>query len=475
VNSYIVVFGGLLLTMGTLGDRLGRRRFLHLGLVLFGASSLFGAFAGSATELILARAAMGIGGAMIMPSTLSVIVDVFPRDERVKAIGIWAAIAHLGIPLGPVLGGWLLQRYWWGSVFLINVPIIAAVLLAGWFLVPESRHPAPPRPDPLGMVLSTTSLASFLYAIIQVPESGWLSAEVAAGFGLAFFGAIAFIGHERRAREPMLDLRLFRDPRLKWGTIAITLAMFALAGLTFDLTQFLQFVRGYSPLEAGLRILPLVIGFGLAGHLGQHFVRRLGTRSSLAGGLGVMAVLLAGFAQVNPSTGYLLLGGALFLIGIAMGTVFIPATDAVMAAIPEVNAGLGSALNDTSRQVGAALGIGILGSVTQAAYSAKVDDSLGALSPAMATLSKRSVGAALQVADAIGGDAGHALRRAAYAAYTDGFGLAMLAGALVVSVAAAVVWRCFPNREPTRPPQSLPPEGVSAGPGGTERRLPVAD
>jgi EmrB/QacA subfamily drug resistance transporter len=473
VNSYILVFGGLLLTMGTLGDRIGRRRFLHLGLLLFGATSLYGAFAGSSTELIIARAAMGIGGAMIMPSTLSIIVDVFPRDERVKAIGIWAAIAHLGIPLGPVLGGWLLERYWWGSVLLINAPIIAAVLFAGWFLVPESRHPSPPRPDPMGMVLSTTSLASLLYAIIQAPESGWLSNEVVAGFGLALVGAIGFISHERRVREPMLDLRLFRNARLKWGTIAITLATFALAGLTFDLTQFLQIVRGYSPLEAGVRILPLVIGFGLAGHLGQHFVRRLGTRSTVAGGLGVIAAVLAAFAQVNPTTGYMLLGGGLFLIGIAMGTVFIPATDAVMAAVPEANAGLGSALNDTSRQVGAALGIGILGSITNAAYSAQIDDSVTALPPDMATLAKRSVGAALQVADALGGDAGYALRRAANAAYTDGLGLALLAGAVLLAAAAVVVWRRFPVREPSRPSHSLLEEGASTGPDGTERHLSV--
>jgi EmrB/QacA subfamily drug resistance transporter len=462
VNSYILVFGGLLLTMGTLGDRFGRRRFLQLGFLLFGAASLYGAFAGSTTELIVARTAMGIGGAMIMPSTLSVIIDVFPRNERVQAIGIWAGVAHLGIPLGPVLGGWLLERYWWGSVFLVNVPIVAAVLVAGWLLVPESRHPSPPRPDVRGMLLSTASLASFLYAIIEAPEVGWLSGKVIGGFGLAVIAGIGFIGHERHVPEPMLDLRLFGNARLKWGTIAITLAMFALAGLTFDLTQFLQIVKGYSPLQAGLRILPLVIGFGLAGHIGQHLVRRVGTRWAVGGGLGAIAALLLAFAQVEPTTAYWLLGSGLFLIGIAMGTVFIPSTDSVMAAVPRANAGLGSALNDTSRQVGAALGIGVLGSLTNTTYSAQIEDSLSGLAPNVAALAKRSVGAALQVADAVGGEAGGMLHRAAIAAFTDGFTLAMLAGAGLLSAGAVIVWRRLPRGDASPPPHGPPADGDPA-------------
>lgn len=476
VNSYILVFGGLLLTMGTLGDRFGRRRFLLLGFLVFGASSLYGAFGGSAAELIVARSAMGIGGAMIMPSTLSVIIDVFPRNERVRAIGIWAGVAHLGIPLGPVLGGWLLERYWWGSVFLINIPIVVAILVTGWLLVPESRHPSPPRADLLGMMLSTASLASLLYAIIEAPGSGWSSGEVIAGLGLAVIAGIGFLRHERRAPKPMLDLRLFGNARLKWGTIAITLAMFALAGLTFDLTQFLQIVKAYSPLEAGLRILPLVIGFGLAAHIGHHLVRRVGTRWTVAGGLGAIAVLLLAFAQVEPTTAYWLLGSGLLLIGIAMGTVFIPSTDAVMAAVPEANAGLGSALNDTSRQVGAALGIGVLGSLTNALYSAQIADSLTGLAPNVAALAERSVGAALQVADGLGGEAGSALHRAAIAAFTDGFTLAMLVGAGLLSAGAAIVWRRLPPGDAPPPPHGPPADGEPAiGADESHQLVPVTN
>lgn len=476
VNSYIVVFGGFLLTMGTLGDRFGRRRFLHIGLVIFGASSLYGAFAGSATHLIMARAVMGIGGAMVMPSTLSIIIDVFPRAERARAIAIWAAIAHLGIPLGPVLGGWLLDRYWWGSVLLINVPIVLLVLAAGHLVVPESRNPATPRADLLGMALSTASLATLLYGIIAGPEHGWLSVEVITGLSLAVITGTAFVAHERRVAQPMLDLRLFRDPRLKWGTIAITLAMFALAGLTFDLTQFLQVVKAYSPLDAGLRILPLVIGFGLAAHAGQHLVRHIGVPGAVGGGLGVIAVLLVAFSQVGSTTSYWLVGSLLLVIGIALGTVFIPSTDSVMAAVPEANASLGSALNDASRQVGAALGIGVLGSVTNAAYSARIEDSIARFPPEVANVASHSVGAAVEVARTIGGDAGAALHRAAVSAFTDAFNLAMVAGAALLSAGGVIVWRRLAAGDSSPPPPDPPADGsLTAGTDGSERFVPVND
>ncbi len=476
VNSYIVVFGGFLLTMGTLGDRFGRRRFLHVGLVLFGASSLYGAFAGSPVDLVVARAAMGIGGAMVMPSTLSIIIDVFPRAERAKAIAIWAAIAHLGIPLGPVLGGWLLDRYWWGSVLLVNVPIVLLVLVVGHLVVPESRNPATPRADLLGMALSTASLAALLYAIIAGPENGWLSAQVIGGLLLALITGIAFVAHERRAEEPMLDLGLFRDARLKWGTIAITLAMFALAGLTFDLTQFLQVVKVYSPLDAGLRILPLVIGFGVAAHVGQHLVRHIGVRRAVGGGLGAIALLLVAFAQVESTTSYWPVGSMLLLIGIALGTVFIPSTDAVMAAVPEANAGLGSALNDASRQVGAALGIGVLGSLTNAAYSAQIEGSIAGLPPDAAYMSSRSVGAAVEVARTVGGEAGAALHTAAVSAFTDAFSLAMLAGAALLSAGGLIVWRRLAVGDPNPRHATHLQTGTSlSARDGSDRPAPVTD
>src|SRR6266498_942592 len=341
LDAYIVVFAGLLLTMGSLGDRFGRKRALQIGLLVFAGASVLGAYAGSASQLIAARALMGVGGALIMPSTLSVITDVFPRGERVKAIGIWTGIASLGIPLGPIVGGWLLENFWWGSVFLLNVPIAIAALAGGWILVPESRHPAPPRPDLPGLALSVVALTSLVYGIIEAPSSGWMSAAVIGSLGLAVLAGATFVLHEARAREPMLDLRLFRNPRLAWGTVAMTLAGLAIGGLAFLLTQYLQFVQGYTPLQAGLRFLPIAIGFGIASPITQRLVPRIGTTRTVATALGGGALLFAVLSLVGPQTSYWLVGAALLLIGLGIGAALVPSTDAVMAAVPGENAGLG--------------------------------------------------------------------------------------------------------------------------------------
>ena len=442
VDAYIVVFAGLLLSMGALGDRFGRKRFLQLGLLVFAGASVLGAYAGSASQLIVARALMGVGGALIMPSTLSIITHVFPRGERVKAIGIWTGTASLGIPLGPVVGGWLLEHFWWGSVFLLNLPIALAALAGGWILVPESRNPTPPRPDLPGLALSVLALASLVYGIIEAPASGWTSAAVLGSLGLAAVAGAAFLVHEARAREPMLDLRLFRNPRLSWGTAAMTLAGLAIGGLAFLLTQYLQFVQGYTPLQAGLRFLPIAIGFGMASPITQRLVPRIGTARTAAAALGGVAVLFAALSLVGPHTSYWLVGPALLLIGLGIGAAFVPATDAVMAAVPEANAGLGSAINDAGRQLGAALGVGILGAFANAGFRSGIGGAAASLSPDLAAAAKQSMAAALQIATLAGGPAGASLRRSAETAFMDGFGLAMLTGAALLAAGAlTVLWR----------------------------------
>ena len=441
VDAYIVVFAGLLLTMGALGDRFGRKRFLQLGLLVFAGASVLGAYAASAAQLIVARALMGVGGALIMPSTLSVITHVFPRGERVKAIGIWTGTASLGIPLGPIVGGWLLEHFWWGSVFLLNLPIALAALAGGWILVPESRHPSPPRPDLLGLALSVVALASLVYGIIEAPSAGWTSLAVLGALGLAAVAGAAFLLHEARAREPMLDLRLFRNPRLSLGTAAMTLAGLAIGGLAFLLTQYLQFVQGYTPLQAGLRFLPIAIGFGVASPIAQRLVPRIGTARTAAAALGGVAVVFAALSLVGPHTSYWLVGPALLLVGLGIGAAFVPATDAVMAAVPAANAGLGSAINDAGRQLGAALGVGILGALVNAGFRSGIGGAAASLSPDLAA-ARRSMAAALQIAALAGGSAGASLRRAAEAAFMDGFGLAMLAGAVLLAAGALMVlWR----------------------------------
>jgi EmrB/QacA subfamily drug resistance transporter len=466
VDAYIVVFAGLLLTMGALGDRFGRKRFLQLGLLVFAGASVLGAYASSTTQLIVARALMGVGGALIMPSTLSVITNVFPRTERVKAIGIWTGVASLGIPLGPIVGGWLLEQYWWGSVFLLNVPIALAALAAGWVLVPESRHPAPPRPDLPGLVLSVVALTSLVYGIIEAPASGWTSAKVTGSLAAALAAGTAFVLRESRAREPMLDLRLFRNPRLAWGTVAMTLAGLAIGGLAFELTQYLQFVQAYSPLAAGLRFLPLAIGFGIASPVSQRLVPRVGTARTVAAALGTVAVLFAALSLAQSGTSYWLVGAALLLIGVGVGTAFVPSTDAVMAAVPGDNAGLGSAINDSGRQVGAALGIGVLGALTNMQYRSGIGGAVSSLGPDLAAAAKQSMSAALGAADQLGGPAGQALRRAAAAAFMDGFGLAMLAGAILLAAGAVLVlWRL--------PSQDIPaPSGEALSRPANRRAVP---
>ena len=447
VDAYIIAFAGLLFTAGSLGDRFGRKRLLQLGLIVFGAASVFGAYSSSVEQLIAARALMGVGGALIMPSTLSVLIDVFPREERVKAIGIWTGVASLGIPIGPIVGGWLLENFWWGSAFLLNVPIAIGALAAGWVLVPESRDPSPRRVDVTGLVLSGVALTALVYGIIEAPFSGWASWTVLGSLGIALATGAAFIAYEGRVREPMLDLRLFRNPRLSWGVVAMTLAALALGGLAFELTQFLQFVQGYSPLEAGLRFLPLAIGFGIAGPVTNRLVRRIGSARTVAIALAVVGVHLGLLSFAWPTISYWLVAGSLLLIGLGIGGAFVPSTDAVMAAVPEANAGLGSAINDAGRQVGAALGIGIVGAIANAGYVSGIEDAVSALPPQAAASAERSVGAALQIADELGGSAGAALRTAADAAFMDGFGAGLLIAALLALAGGFLVLRRLPARD----------------------------
>ena len=459
VDAYIIAFAGLLFTAGSLGDRFGRKRLLQLGLVVFGAASVFGAYSASVEQLIAARALMGVGGALIMPSTLSVLIDVFPREERVKAIGIWTGVASLGIPIGPIVGGGLLENFWWGSAFLLNLPIAIGALAAGWVLVPESRDPSPRRVDVTGLVLSGVALTALVYGIIEAPFSGWASWTVLGALGIALVSGAAFITYEGRVRQPMLDLQLFRNPRLSWGVVAMTLAALALGGLAFELTQFLQFVQGYSPLEAGLRFLPLAIGFGIAGPVTNRLVRRIGSARTVAVALAVVGVHLGLLSFAWPTISYWLVGTSLLLIGLGIGGAFVPSTDAVMAAVPEASAGLGSAINDAGRQVGAALGIGIVGAIANAGYVSGIADAVGALPSETAASAERSVGAALQIADELGGSAGAALRTAADAAFMDGFGPGLLIAALLALAGGFLVLRRLPSRDVQDAMSSVGPVG----------------
>ena len=446
VDAYILVFAGLLLLMGSLGDRFGRKRALQAGLVVFGLSSFLATYAESSGQLIAARALMGIGGALIMPSTLSIITHVFPREERGKAIGIWAAVAGLGIGLGPLAGGLLLENFWWGSVFLINIPIVAVALVAGLVLVPESRDPNPGALDILGAALSISAITTLVFAIIEAPTRGWTDGLVMASFSGGAVLAGAFVYWEMRSDNPMLNLVFFRNLRFSAGAGAISIGFFALFGMIFGMTQYLQFVQGYTPLEAGVRMVPVALGMASGASLSHRLVGILGTNKLVAMGLAILAGILVTIALWQPDTSYWVVGLTFFFLAFSMGNVMAPSTDAVMGAVPEANAGIASAMNDVTRQVAGAFGVAVIGSVINTVYGGRMDDSVAGLPPEVSRAASDSVGAASRVASMLPAELGIGLVDAARIAFTDALGVAVLAAAGVALVGSVLIVRFMPAR-----------------------------
>jgi len=446
VDAYILVFAGLLLLMGSLGDRFGRKIALQVGLVLFGLSSFFAAYAESSAQLIAARAVMGVGGALIMPSTLSILTHVFPREERGKAIGIWAAVAGLGIGLGPLTGGLLLEHFWWGSVFFVNIPVVAIALVAGLFLVPESRDPRPSPLDIPGAILSISAVATLVYAIIEAPARGWTDGQVIAGLvgGAALFAAFAY--WEMRTDHPMLNFAFFKNPRFSAGAGAIAIGFFALFGIVFGMTQYLQFVQGYTPLEAGLRMIPVALGMAFGAGMSSRLVDRLGANKVVAMGLVVVSVVLVTISFWQPDTSYWIVGATFFFMAFGMGNLMAPSTDSVMGAVPEANAGIASAMNDVTRQVAGAFGVAVIGSVINTAYSGRMGDAVAALPPEAAKAAGDSVGAASKIAATLPPELGAGLADAAKFAFTDALGIAVLVSAAAALTGAALVAKFMPPR-----------------------------
>ena len=451
VDSYVLVFAGLLLTMGALGDRFGRGGALASGLVLFGVASVLASFTTTPAQLIAARAAMGIGGALIMPATLSIITDVFPRQERGRAIGIWAAVAGMGIGLGPIAGGLLLENFWWGSVFLVNAPVVVAALALGYFLVPTSRDPEATPLDIPGAVLSMVAVSTLVFAIIEGPAEGWTSGIVVAGFAVATVAAALFLMRERSTPHPMLNLSYFANPRFSGGATAISIAFFSLFGVVFLLTQYLQFVQGYTALEAGLRTAPVALGLAVGASRAPILVERLGTSRVVAGGMLVLAGALAWFTFFGTATTYWIVGPALVVMSFGMGNIMAPATDAVMGAVPVAKAGVASATNDVTRMVAGAIGVAVIGSAFNSAYSSNVAGAVAGLPADAAAAAQNSVGAAVQIAAQLPGDAGAALANAARHAFVDAMGVAIFIAVGAALLGAALVWRFLPARHLPEP------------------------
>jgi EmrB/QacA subfamily drug resistance transporter len=429
VDAYVLVFAGLLLTAGALTDRYGRRLGLFSGFVIFAVGSAFAAWSSSPEQLIAWRAVMGIGGALIMPSTLSILTNIFPSNERPKAIAIWTMTAGIGIPIGPVIGGWLLEHFWWGSVFLINIPIIVAALLAGIVLLPESKDPNAKPLDPGGALLSIAGLGTLIYAIIEAPNHGWTSASTIVAFGVAVSILTAFVLWERRVDQPMLDMSLFRNMRFTGASISVTLVFFAMLGMLFSLTQYLQFVLGYDPLQAGIRITPVALGIIAGAGSSTRLASRLGSKIIVTWGLTVVAGGLGLLSTIDTGSGYGLVAAALIVLGYGMGTAMAPATEAIMGAVPKDNAGVGSAVNDATRQVGGALGVAILGSLLSTGYTSSMEGVTANLPAPAASAANDSVGAAVGIAARLGGPEGAALASAARAAFIDGMSTSLLVAA----------------------------------------------
>ena len=456
-DSYTLAFAGLLLPAGLLGDRFGRKRFLIGAIILFGIASVFAAYAGSIGELIWTRAVMGLGAAAIMPLTLSVLPSMFGKAERTKAVAMLTASVAVGLPLGPLVGGFLLEHFWWGSVFLINVPVAAIAVVGLVLLVPESSDPSAPRLDLTGTVLSVLAIAGLVYGIIQVPADGWTNPIVLVSLAVGVVALAAFLAWERQVKNPLVDLNLFRNKRFAWATGAATGVSFVMFGAFFLLPLYFQNVTGAGPMGTGLRLLPLVAGLLVGGLASEKVAARFGVRAVITAGLLLLGAGLVGLALVDADTGYGLVAAALGLAGLGLGTAMAPAMDTVLGELPEAKTGVGSALANACRQVGAALAVAILGSLLNAVYQARLDDLPGTVPAAAGGAARENVAAAMTAAGRLGGRPGADLARLARESYVAGMSVVMWVCVAICVLVAAAVAAFMPagRRTTTKEPASL--------------------
>lgn len=375
IDAYTLVFAGLLLTAGTLGDKFGRRLTLHIGLIVFGLASLVATFADSPTQLIIGRGLMGIGGAAIMPATLSIITNVFPPKERARAIGIWAAFAGIGGAVGPLTGGFLIEHFWWGSVFLVNIPVVILAVTTIFFIVPESRDDNAPKVDILGAVLSIVALSSLLYAIIIGAEEGYSHPNIVVAFVLSAIAFAAFFTWEAKIEEPMLQLSFFKDKRFSSGALSITLIFFAMFGMSLLLTQYMQLVLGYSPLKSGAAFIPFALTMFVTAPTSAIVAKKFGTKTTVVIGLFLVASALLAMSTLQADNSYTHIVWMFIMMAGGMGLTMAPSTSAIMNSLPREKAGIGSAMNDTTRMVGAALGLAIIGSIFSHVYRNNIEKS----------------------------------------------------------------------------------------------------
>lgn len=430
VDAYSLVFAALLLPAGALGDRYGRRRALLVGLAVFGLGSISAMAYADANWLIAMRAVLGLGAALVMPATLSTITSTFPQAQRAKAVGTWAGVAGASAILGLLTSGLVLEQWSWRSVFAVNIVLAAVAIVGTLCFVPESAEAHAPRLDRTGALLAVVGLGALVYSIIEAPTAGWGSARTVVGLTAGVVVLVGFVAWELRAPEPLLDPRLFRHAGFAAGTLTVTLQFFAFFGFVFLLLQYLQLVLGDSPLVAAVSLLPLALGLmPTARVLAPRVAERIGTLRASAIGLTVAAVSLAWLSTLDASSPYWVLAGGLVPLGAGMGLAMTPATAAITDALPSEKQGVGSAMNDLSRELGGALGIAVLGSLLQSTYRNHLD--VGALPQPAAEKARES----LALATRLGPDIAHS----AQAAFVDGMQYALLGGAGTVLAAAIAV------------------------------------
>ncbi|RVU25337.1 MFS transporter [Streptomyces antnestii] len=437
-DVYSFVIAGLLVSMGSLGDRIGRKKLLLTGAVVFGAVSVLNAYATTPEMMILARALLGVAGATLMPSTLALIRNIFhdPR-ERSLAVGIWGAAASAGAAVGPVVGGFLLEHFWWGSVFLINLPVMAVLVLVGIKLLPESKNPAPGPWDLISVVLSLIGVIGVVYAIKEAASHGF-GVEVAAAGVLGIAALTWFVRRQLTLPSPLLDMRLFRHRGFSAAVLADLLTILGLSGLVFFLSQFLQLVQGRGPFEAGLAELPAAIGAVAAGLVAGTVARRYSVRSVVAGGLAAVGLALAALTVLSQSTGYALLGPVLLVVGVGAGFSFTVTADVILSSVPKEQAGAASAVSETAYELGAALGIALLGSIVTGVYR---DFTAPAGTPAeVASAAHESLGGAVESVSALPAHTAGELLASAQDAFVDGLRAASGVGAAVLLATALAAW-----------------------------------
>jgi EmrB/QacA subfamily drug resistance transporter len=464
VDGYNLAFAALVLTAGSLGDRFGRRPALLLGLAGFATTSAIGALIGSSSALIAVRFAMGACAAIIFPTTLSIITNTFPeRGERAKAVGIWGAVTGLGVAVGPVTGGLLLAHFGWPSVFVALVPVALVALVAAFVLVPESSDPDQARLDPPGLLVSSAAIGLLVYTIIEAPRRGWSDPLTIWSFVITAILVAGFVAIERRRGQPMIDVSLFRTPAFSAASGAVTVAFFALFGFIFLVTQYMQFIRGWGTLATGVRILPVAVTIALGSVGGVALAGRIGTRAVVVVGLLFLGAAFGWIALSPTFMTYDRIVGQMVLIGLGLGLTTAPATESILSVLPPAKAGVGSAVNDATREAGGTLGVAVLGSIFTSLYASSIASGAFASAPPPITKAAQdSVAAALAAISRTSGSTHEVLLNALHTSFMSGFHVACLvaAGICLIGATAALA---LPGRIRDSAPMASTPELESAG------------